>query len=108
MQDIRKEIGQIIRKKRKINSLTQAELAANVGVDPKYISRIETGISYPSLSVLEKIFETLGIKINSICEYDTVLDKKTILENINKNLKHFSEQELNIVAIFINALIKNK
>jgi transcriptional regulator with XRE-family HTH domain len=38
-----KKLGETIRRLRKDNGLTQAQLAENIGVDESYISKIETG-----------------------------------------------------------------
>ena len=104
MNDIRKLIGNIIRQKRKELKMTQQELAYAVSVDPKYISRIETGISYASLSVIEKIFATLNLNIRLVDENSnrSVLTKQELINKISTILKNFSEKKLMIVEAFIN------
>jgi DNA-binding XRE family transcriptional regulator len=55
MESVKKLLGQRIKEIRKSKNLTQPALAELVNVDSKYISRIETGNSYPSLDTLEKL-----------------------------------------------------
>lgn len=104
MNDLRKSIGNVIRQKRKELAMTQQELAYAVGVDPKYISRIETGISYASLSVIEKMFEVLNLDIKLIDENKTTRkpNRQAVLHKINSNLKTFSDKKLSVVESFIS------
>lgn len=48
---------------RERKNLTQAELARKIGVNRSYISRIESGKSKPSLALLERIANELGISV---------------------------------------------
>jgi len=77
--------------------MTQAELAAKVEVEPKYISRIETGASYPSLSVVEKIFNILGLEIKDLIIEDESLDKNALISMINSNLKQTSLKNICLI-----------
>lgn len=90
MQDIKKLVGSLVKKNRKLLKLTQAELACKVGVDPKYISRIETGTSYPSLSVVEKIFRILNIDIGNVFEKKELANREAMIDNINIYLQNTS------------------
>ena len=48
---------------RKKARLTQTELADRIGVDKSYISRVERGITVPSVATLYKIVAALGFRI---------------------------------------------
>ncbi len=101
MKDLRKLIGNLIKQKRKEQKITQQDLASMVNVDPKYISRIETGASYASLSVIEKIFNNLNLDINLVDENDSkILSKEELIYNINSNLKHLSDKKLAVIKAF--------
>ncbi|MBQ8459439.1 helix-turn-helix transcriptional regulator [bacterium] len=104
MQDIRKVIGNIIKKNRKKLKMTQYDLASSVGVDPKYISRIETGISYPSLSVVEKIFGVLNINISYILEEEQELNKNEMISIINNDLKSTSTKNVSIIKDIVSTI----
>lgn len=105
MQDIRTLVGSLIKKKRKLLKLTQSELACKVGVDPKYISRIETGTSYPSLSIVEKIFGILNIDIESVLIGKDNLDKETMINIINIYLQNTSLKNVKIVKNICDVLM---
>ena len=101
MNDLKKQIGNIIKQKRKESNMTQQELAYKVGVDPKYISRIETGASYASLSVIEKIFDNLKLNIDLVAENKAnQLNKQELLYNINSCMKNLSAKKLLVIKNF--------
>jgi len=52
--------SQILLDTRKEARLTQAELAKRIGADKSYISRIEKGITVPSVATFYRIVSALG------------------------------------------------
>ena len=58
-------LGQKIRELREKRCLDQVTLAAKIGVTQSYISAIEIGKSTPSLQVLQKIAQALGVVDNN-------------------------------------------
>ncbi len=60
---IGKRIGQRVKTLRKTRGLTQAQLAAGVGLQRPNISRLETGAHAPSILLLERLAEALHVKI---------------------------------------------
>jgi len=54
-------LGQRIRKRRGILKVTQQELAKALGMTPQHISAIEQDKGAPSLSLLPKLAEELGV-----------------------------------------------
>lgn len=55
--------AQILLEARKKARLTQAELASRIGADKSYISRIERGITTPTVATLYKIAAAMGFKV---------------------------------------------
>ena len=105
MQDIKKLVGSLVKKNRKLLKLTQAELACKVGVDPKYISRIETGTSYPSLSVVEKILKILNIDIGNVFEKKELANREAMIDNINIYLQNTSLKNVKIIKNICDTLM---
>jgi len=60
------QLGQNIKKIRERNAWTQEELAERSNLHISYIGQIERGLRYPSLKVLFKIADALGIKISEL------------------------------------------
>ncbi len=54
-------LGQRIRKKRQVLEITQQDLAQAIGMTPQHISAIEQDKWSPSLAVLPKLAEALGV-----------------------------------------------
>lgn len=108
MLDVRKTLGNRIKESRKSQNMTQSALADAVGVDPKYISRIETGISYPSLSVIEKIFNVLNIDINiqsnNIITKEEEDDRTILIQMINNELQNTSLKNIKMVKNIVSAI----
>ena len=61
---IMKELGEQIKERRKSLSITQRELAALAGVGINTLTKIERGEANPSLTVILRILNTLGLKID--------------------------------------------
>ncbi|MCX6181419.1 MAG: helix-turn-helix transcriptional regulator [Bacteroidetes bacterium] len=57
------EIGEIIRKRRKELGITQPHLAEIAEISPNTLYKIERGQTNPSLLVLQKITDVLGMEI---------------------------------------------
>ena len=55
--------AQILLDARKNARLTQTELASRIGADKAYISRIERGITVPTVATLYKIAAAMGFTI---------------------------------------------
>lgn len=55
--------AQILLDARKNAGLTQAELAKRIGADKSYISRIERGLTVPSVATLYRIAAAMGMTV---------------------------------------------
>ncbi|MCK4920936.1 MAG: helix-turn-helix transcriptional regulator [Bacteroidales bacterium] len=58
-----KALGNIIKERRKTLGITQKYLAELAGVNPNTVIRIETGIINPSVEIVNKIAEILGMEL---------------------------------------------
>lgn len=61
--------GQAVRKVRTAAGLTQEELADRSGLDRSYIGGVERGERNPTLTVIEKIAEGLGVTLAELFSY---------------------------------------
>ncbi len=55
--------SQVLLGARKDAHLTQAELAARIGVDKSYISRIEKGVTVPSVATFYRLVSAMGLSV---------------------------------------------
>ncbi len=62
-------LGLKVKEFRKQRKLTQEKLAEIIGVDNGYISKLEVGQNFPSISTLEKIAEALGVELYELFQF---------------------------------------
>ena len=62
--------GNAVRNARTAAGLTQEDLADRSGLDRSYIGGIERGERNPTLSVIEKIADGLGISLAELFSYE--------------------------------------
>ncbi len=59
-------LGAQIKRRRRDQRLTQATLAAEVGIHRVYLAHVEDGRKTPSLGVLERLAKALGTKLTDL------------------------------------------
>lgn len=55
--------AQILLDARKESGMTQSELAAKIGADKSYISRVERGLTIPSISTFYRMVSAMGLTV---------------------------------------------
>jgi len=102
------DIGCRVREARAEYGLTQEELANDVGVDPKHISRIENGSRNGSAQLIRKISEVTGKPLsffygNAPLPEDASDKEKKILMKYRKA----TAQQKKLIESLIDAVINN-
>jgi transcriptional regulator with XRE-family HTH domain len=59
-----KKIGEEIKRRRKLLNITQKTLSELAGVGINTLTKMERGEANPTIDVLEKVLNTLGMEIN--------------------------------------------
>ncbi|MDH3998109.1 MAG: helix-turn-helix transcriptional regulator [Desulfuromonadales bacterium] len=57
------EIGALLRKKRKSQALTQAQVAEHCGVSPRFVSEVERGKASAEIGKVLYLLEMLGVDL---------------------------------------------
>ena len=97
-------IAEVIKESRKSKNLTQERLAELVGVSMGYIGQIEREETLPSVSVVAKLIEILGIDANTLF-FDS--DSKNSLTNeISIRASRLNETNQKLVLGLINVIEK--
>ena len=78
-------IGEFIQRSRKEKGWTQKELAEQIGVSDKTISKWENGNSVPDTGILTSLCEVLEISVNELISGENCL-RKTIRKKRRKIL----------------------
>jgi ribosome-binding protein aMBF1 (putative translation factor) len=55
--------AQILLDARKESGMTQSELASKIGTDKSYISRVERGLTIPSISTFYRMVAAMGLSV---------------------------------------------
>ncbi|MBR1424008.1 helix-turn-helix transcriptional regulator [bacterium] len=69
---LKKELGKKIQEIRKQRKLTQEKFAELVGIDPKNVSKIETGLNYPSSETIIAIARVLNVEIYELFVFNDI------------------------------------
>ncbi len=69
--------GATIKRLREEKGLTQGELAAQIGVSSKAVSKWETAKGLPDISLIEPLGSALGVSVLELMSGDTVVNKNT-------------------------------
>ena len=75
------KIGKFISERRKAQEMTQMQLAENLGITDRAVSKWETGRSLPDASIMLDLCAVLGISVNDL------LSGEVIMENYNKEME---------------------
>jgi len=59
-----REIGQLIKERRKMYNLSTIELADNAGVSLTLLKQVESGNRNPTLDSLNAILDVIGLELN--------------------------------------------
>ena len=73
--------AQTIKRLREAKGLTQSELAQQIGVSSKAVSKWETSKGLPDISLIEPLSQILGVSVMELMSGDTVINK-----NISSNI----------------------
>lgn len=106
MKTTKELLGARIKELRKARGLSQNQLSEKIDIDPKHLSRIEVGNSYPSLDTVEKIAKALGVEIKDLFEFVHQVSGKELTENINRLLKESDEEKLRLIFKIIRAVVR--
>lgn len=72
--DIKRMIGARIAEIRGKKGMTQEQLAAKMGIGPKYLSSIERGKENPTLNTLINLSRALGVDLGQIFSFVQIED----------------------------------
>ena len=69
--------GATVKKLREAKGLTQSQLAEQIGVSSKAVSKWETAKGLPDISLIEPLSEALGVSVMELMSGETVTNRNT-------------------------------
>ncbi len=98
-------LGRRIRALRKSKNLTQEQLGGKAGINYKHLGAIERGDENPSLSVLDRIAEALGVEIQELFRFQhEETDPAKLRKMIADLVKEEKDDRLQLILRIINAM----
>ena len=64
--DVRERVGNNVRRLREKQGISQEELADRAELHRTYISGVERGVRNPTVVVLEKVADALGVELSAL------------------------------------------
>ena len=88
------KIGKFIAKQRKMNELTQKDLAHRLGVSDRSVSKWENGICMPDISLFESLCKELNISYNELLSGEKIDNINLVQENNLKNYVQYTNTNI--------------
>jgi len=100
IMNVKKALGEKIKRLRKQRNLTQEELAEMIDIAPRNLSRIEVGANFVTAETLEKILTALDINMEEIFENDYIKEPEELLADINSLLAKIKNNHKKLEIIY--------
>ncbi len=103
--NIKKDFGARIKELRIKKGITQYQLAELINIDPKHMSHIETGRSFPKADLIEKLALAFNLEYTELFKTNHLQNRQNKIEKINEILKEISDNDLNVIFKIINSYL---
>lgn len=98
-------LGEKIKLLRKGKKISQEELANMLKINRNYLSRIETGKSEPTSSVLKNIAKIFNIDLNSLLDINNNdIENTDKIKYIVENCKYLNDSDLDFIVRIISIM----
>ena len=104
VSNIKLKFGKRLKELRKKKGLSQELLAEYIGIESRNLSKIETGITFPSIKNLEKIISVLGCKDSDLFNFDHLDTPNNLKLEITNLIKNMSSEKLIYAYKFLKSI----
>lgn len=106
--NIKKELGEKIKRLRKKQKLTQEQLAEMIDIAPRNLSSIEVGTSFAKAETLEKILIALNTTTEELFSNDHIKSNEALINEINNSISSIQDNKAMLEKVYkvIKALIQ--
>ena len=106
MSDRKILLGARVKELRKKAGLSQDQLAEKVGVESKYLSRIEVGKRSPSFDTLEHIADALEVEMMVLFDFQHLRQGATTPRGLESLIQGASPEELRLINKIVTAILR--
>lgn len=103
--NIKNLFGRKIKEFRKKKNLTQAQLAEFVNVDNKHISCIESGKSFPSADLIERLATSLEVEPKDLFEFYYLQEPTDLKYDLITMLDRLNQDELSLAHKYVRTFL---
>jgi len=105
MTDTKKLIGVRIKVLRKQAGLTQEQLAEQVGLDSRHLSKLEVGQHFPSLDSLERIAVALNVPLVEFFQFPGGESTAALRDYLTEFAEQANESQLRLAVRVIKLVV---
>lgn len=98
--NIKKELGEKIKRMRKKRKLTQEQLAEMIDITPRNLSGIEVGANFVKAETLEKLLGALNITTEELFANDTLKETSVLTDEIIDCVKNIKNNRAKLERIY--------
>jgi len=99
-------LGKRIRMLRRINDLSQEQLAEKAKMSGKYVGEIERGQANITIDILEKISIALDVELSDLFDFEHEISRHELIPQINSLLQDADDQNLQTIFRIIKSILK--
>ncbi len=102
-----KLFGMRMKELRTARNLSQEQLAEKSGISPKYMSRIEMGLHFPSFDIITKLATALQVEVKDFFEFaHEAKNTRELKAMISDLLKEVNDEQLRLAVKVLRALVR--
>lgn len=98
--DIKKELGEKIKKLRKKHGLTQEQLAELVEISSRNISNIELGVSFVKAETMDKILDAFNITAEQFFENSHIKTNHELIKEIDSLINSVKDDTKMLTKVY--------
>ena len=102
----KKQIGVRLKELRKGKGLSQEELAEKVQTSANYLSHIERGTKNPTLDMLIKIADSMGVELPELFNFKREMTPKELKETLYKFVTELNDDKIKTAIKALKTLIR--
>lgn len=106
MKSTKQLLGARVRELRRNKEMSQDQLSEQIGIDPKHLSRIELGKSFPYMETLEAIAKSLQVELKDLFDFSHLEAHLVDKKQIEDLLEGLNQDKLRLVYKVVKSLVK--
>lgn len=106
MKNTKQLLGSRIKELRRNKGLSQDQLSEEIGIDPKHLSRIEMGKSFPYMETLESIAKALQVELKDLFDFAHLEVQEVDKKQIEELLDGLKQDKLRLIYKVVKSLAR--